>query len=469
MFIFKKWKKNITIFLLTFVMLSNTLLGDWNGVITVQAEESINLLTNGDFETVTGELSATAITSYTAPIATGATWLGCKKDVVATTGDDTTTILDMLYSIGAYAEEGYQDGYVLKIHKGNVAENVQVKRAWVRQENVALDATTTYVLSAQVKPVSVTSANDVSGNPQMQLIITDGTNAIGKKELDVTNSNNKDNRWNTVEVEFTTTAAVTKGQVQIGVRNIESGYWLIDNVVLTKVVAQIEDGEKYVTLAEAISAATEAAASATEDVVITLLDDASEENLTIGEKITLDLNGKTLTASSLATFKGNVVDNSNEKSGLLIVGKNDDGTTKCSFSTANTQMPVYNGEGYVFATITPQETFSIEGTDDSTVYNLVFRPFFGSEKTIQNALSIDGNDIEDQFKVILRLTWKDGSQDLIYDDEMVQQVYDNKKAFYINASGVKSFDGLTITPMVVSKDKGVAWSVNSFSESTPTE
>ena len=236
MFKFKKWKTNLTIFLLTFVMLSNTLLGDWNGVITVQAEETGNLLENGDFETVTGELSATAITSYTAPIATGATWLGCKKDVVATTGDDTTTILDMLYSIGAYAEEGYQDGYVLKIHKGNVAENVQVKRAWVRQENVALDATTTYVLSAQVKPVSVTSANDVSGNPQMQLIITDGTNAIGKKELDVTTSNNKDNRWNTVEVEFTTTAAVTKGQVQIGVRNVESGYWLIDNVVLTKKV-----------------------------------------------------------------------------------------------------------------------------------------------------------------------------------------------------------------------------------------
>ena len=175
-----------------------------------------------------------------------------------------------------------------------------------------------------------------------------------------------------------------------------------------------------------------------------------------------------MTASGSVTFGGNVVDNSDDKAGLLKVD-----STKCVFSKTNTQMPVYNGEGYVFATITPQETFSSEGENDSTVYNLIFRPYFGSETTIQNALSTTGNGIDDQFNVIIRLTWTVGTeqktQDLVYKDEMVQQVYDNNKAFYINASGVTSFEGLTITPMVVSKGKGVAWSGTSFPEVTTTK
>ncbi|MBR2036619.1 MAG: hypothetical protein IKJ16_07455 [Agathobacter sp.] len=236
----------------------------------------------------------------------------------------------------------------------------------------------------------------------------------------------------------------------------------------TPTVASV-NGMGYATLQEAIEAATEAAKSATENVVITLLDHiVYKEILEINEGITLDLKGKTLTASGSVTFGGNVVDNSDDKAGLLKVD-----STKCVFSKTNTQMPVYNGEGYVFATITPQETFSSEGENDSTVYNLIFRPYFGSETTIQNALSTTGNGIDDQFNVIIRLTWTVGTeqktQDLVYKDEMVQQVYDNNKAFYINASGVTSFEGLTITPMVVSKGKGVAWSGTSFPEVTTTK
>ena len=236
----------------------------------------------------------------------------------------------------------------------------------------------------------------------------------------------------------------------------------------TPTVASV-NGTGYATLQEAIEAATEAAKSATENVVITLLDHiVYKEILEINEGITLDLKGKTLTASGSVTFGGNVVDNSDNKAGLLKVD-----STKCVFSKTNTQMPVYNGEGYVFATITPQETFSSEGENDSTAYNLIFRPYFGSETTIQNVLSTTGNGIDDQFNVIIRLTWTVGTeqktQDLVYKDEMVQQVYDNNKAFYINASGVTCFEGLTITPMVVSKGKGVAWSGTSFPEVTTTK
>ncbi|MBR4059935.1 MAG: Ig-like domain-containing protein [Lachnospiraceae bacterium] len=230
------------------------------------------------------------------------------------------------------------------------------------------------------------------------------------------------------------------------------------------VVASI-DGTKYASLEDAME-------NANDGDTITLLDDiVYNKQLAIGKGITLDLNGKTLTASGAATFGGYVVDNSDDKTGLLKVAEDQ---FKFITETNNPQMPVYNGkDGYVFATIKPQETFSSEGAGDSTLYNLIFRPYFGSETTIQNALSIDGNDIEDQFSVIIRLTWKEGTeqktQDLVYTDAMVQQVYDNKKAFYINASGVTSFEGLTITPMVISKVNGVAWSGNSFPGSTITE
>ena len=238
-----------------------------------------------------------------------------------------------------------------------------------------------------------------------------------------------------------------------------------DDITVEKYVASVTVGES--TVATSYSTLQEAIAAATEGAEITLLENIVYENaLEIGEKVTLDLNGKTLTASSVATFGGNVVDDSDDKTGLLKVD-----STKCAFSPTNSQMPVYNGEGYVFATITPQEKFSSEGENESTVYNLIFRPYFGSETTIQNAFTVNGTD--DQFNVILRLTWTEDTeqktQDLVYNDAMVQQVYDNNKAFYINASGVASFEGLTITPMVVSKDNGVAWSGTSFPEVTITE
>ena len=225
------------------------------------------------------------------------------------------------------------------------------------------------------------------------------------------------------------------------------------NVTLAD-VAQIEGGEKYQTLREAIEAAEELAKSATEDVVITLLDDVvSEENLMIGNRITLDLNGKKLTASSLATFKGNVIDS--KKTGLLDVD-----SAKCAFSESNSQMPVYNGEGYVFVTITPQET---EPTVTEGVFKLIFKPLFG--ETINGLLADSSVDTKISFRI--RLDWKVNGTSvdpvyLEYTDEMVQQVYGNGMAFSIKASGVSNYDGLTITPLIVS-DQGAEWSNGSFS------
>ena len=230
-------------------------------------------------------------------------------------------------------------------------------------------------------------------------------------------------------------------------------------------VAKI-DSAYYESLAEAITAANAIISSNPDATVeIDLQADVTSSDITIVSGITLDLNGNTLTASSLATFKGNVVDGSSDKSGLLIVGKNDDGTPKCSFSTTNTQMPVYDTEkgGYAFADIEKQEDHNIVNEDNSTVFKLFFKPSFGT--TINTLLANGSKDAH--VNVIIRLTYNGDTYDLTYNNEMVKAVYGkDNMAFYINASGVEKFEGLIITPMVVSDDLKVEWSGTSFSDFT---
>ena len=50
------------------------------------------------------------------------------------------------------------------------------------------------------------------------------------------------------------------------------------------------------------------------------------------------------------------------------------------------------------------------------------------------------------------------TQDLVYEDDMVKRVYSEGMAFYIKATGVNSFENLTITPMVKSKlSDAIVW------------
>ncbi len=217
-------------------------------------------------------------------------------------------------------------------------------------------------------------------------------------------------------------------------------------------VAQI-GGVGYTSLQEAIGAAE------ANDTIMLLDDVTYEGDLTITKDVTLDLNGNTLTASSAVSFGGNVVDT--QKTGVLKVD-----STKCVFSTSNSQMPVYNGTGYVFADITMKEKKSLEVEGESTVFNLFFKPSF--DTTINTLLAGGGKAAH--VNVIIRLTYNGESHDLSYNNEMIKAVYaeDSNKAFYINASGVTEFEGLTITPMVISDDLGVEWSGTTFSNFVTT-
>ncbi|MBR4061217.1 MAG: Ig-like domain-containing protein, partial [Lachnospiraceae bacterium] len=227
------------------------------------------------------------------------------------------------------------------------------------------------------------------------------------------------------------------------------------SVTVKKAVVNVTGKEgtvNYTSLQEAIAAA------ATGDTIKLLGDVTLEEAITLS-KITLDLNGKTLTAPGLTSFDGNVVDNSKEKTGVL----------KATFVPAenNTQMPIYNGtDGYVFVDIEEhKQRNSAVGAD---TFELIFKPSFGTGTVAQNTLLAAGGESA-KISIRIRLEWTDAegnpqSKDLEYTDAMVQEVYGKGKAFYIKASGANSFSDLKITPLVESKlDGNIEWLGTKFS------
>ena len=199
--------------------------------------------------------------------------------------------------------------------------------------------------------------------------------------------------------------------------------------------------------------------SATEDVVIKLFNDiVSNENLVVSEGITLDLNGKALTASSMFNCGGNIVDNSDDKTGVLKVANEN-----CVLSATNSQMPVYDStkNGYVFVTIKDQND---GGTVLENSFKLIFRPSFGTDETAKNTLLANGGAAAG-ISIGIRLDWTvedvAKSHALVYGKDaegvdMVATVYDQDMAFYINALGTAGFTNLKVTPYIESTT-GVVW------------
>ncbi len=210
--------------------------------------------------------------------------------------------------------------------------------------------------------------------------------------------------------------------------------------VIPEYVAQIGN-DKYETLQGAIDVA------GTGDTITLLGDvDLGETDIMLSYG-TLDLNGQILTASSLVAFTGtNVVDNSENKTGVL----------KATFVLAetNTQMPIHNGTGYVFIDFNDIKKQEKDNTvANSGVFDLIFRPSFG--ETNNASLAALGDAAQVSFRIRLKWTGENGeneqTKDLYYSDDLVKQVYDDKKAFSITASGISNYHNLTITPLVQSK------------------
>ena len=108
----------------------------------------------------------------------------------------------------------------------------------------------------------------------------------------------------------------------------------------------------------------EALEAAVHGETVMLLGNEDVFQVFVPEDITLDLNGYTLNAEYVMCF-GNIIDSSQEKTGLLSVP-----TSYMLMQKSNTQLPVKNGDGYQFFEVTK---FNFAYKQEESKY--VFQPF----------------------------------------------------------------------------------------------
>ena len=202
-------------------------------------------------------------------------------------------------------------------------------------------------------------------------------------------------------------------------------------------VAQIVGGNTYASL----EAAVEAAGKAEKPVEIELLaNTALAGAVTIGDNITLDLNGKTLDLGNYnltLSTSGKVVDSVG--GGLL--------TTSSGKFDSSTQIAVYDTtkSGYVVADIKHQEAILSEASTGT--FTLVFKPDFGT--TANSLFAKSGTDAGVSIQILLSY---DEGDDLYftYTSDMIKDVYTNGgKAFYITITNFTNFTNVKATPLIV--------------------
>ena len=146
----------------------------------------------------------------------------------------------------------------------------------------------------------------------------------------------------------------------------------------------VVDGKCYTDISAALSACTS-------NSILRLLRDLTTGELVIGSKVTLDLNGYTLTADAIAATAGHIIDSTGGK-GLL----------RCdsvALNSGNAHLPVKLDEGTRFSSMTPDVTLEHLEAD------LVRIRFTFKERaadTILDELICSGNR---DLSVELKLTW----------------------------------------------------------------
>ncbi len=271
-----------------------------------------------------------------------------------------------------------------------------------------------------------TDANSVGVDYDSTKLVVTGGNFIGfnpekTKFFDVANSGQE------------TINAVAEGYYAI---LVDSNTWSIAEAV----AVNVETGKGYGDVTDALNAA------AAGETVKMLMDYVETDIVIVNKGVTLDLNGKTLTASYLVAFNGNhVVDNSTDKAGLLKIAKNN-----ISLPEDNAQMPVWTTDGYKFATMKLQHTVTelVDG------FKIKYRPSFG---TAFNVPYFADGAIDNGIQIVIRLSWYDeengtnASQDFVFSEELVKSIYANGKAFTLTVNGISDMKNVNASLLVISE------------------
>ena len=132
--------------------------------------------------------------------------------------------------------------------------------------------------------------------------------------------------------------------------------------------------------------------------------------------VTFDLNGKKLEAEYVTSF-GNIIDSSEENSGLLVVAKN-----KLMLQHDNEQLPIKTADGFVFVEIIKfNQAFVEKDNKGNYVGKYAFQPIF---EPFAHELIVKGR-AETDVTIVVEVAWKNDSGDVItqnfvYNDEFVK-------------------------------------------------
>lgn len=197
----------------------------------------------------------------------------------------------------------------------------------------------------------------------------------------------------------------------------------------------------YKTVDEALNAAVSG--------TVTLLADAAVDSVLLKSGVTLDLNGKTLTAEMAFVFAGAAIVDGGEDctgGGKLKVDQNN---VAFAPSDAQKTIPVWNGtDGYIFTKVTFLQTTGKPFTNGG---QYIFLPVFSNSEV--SALLADGG-VDNGLKIKACLTWNNGQsqQFYTYTDDLVKQVYDGtgKWVFDLTATGIAGITDMIASPLVVS-------------------
>ena len=211
--------------------------------------------------------------------------------------------------------------------------------------------------------------------------------------------------------------------------------------------------EKYMTLDEALDAAQEGQ-------TVQLLKDVTAGYILVAPGVTLDLNGKVLTADYAVGFDtAHIVDKAG--TGKLVTGMQN-----VVLDEENAMAAFYNGEAYIFT----QVGFVIRKEDAAAGIGLKAMAYPVNMEVV-DLLKNGAADNNVQIMVILSWTTDDGtgSQEFVYADHFISQVYSSNKgtwssygkAFTMTLTGAENIENLTARIAVVSGTNSVYISSNS--------